>query len=63
MLSPNVIANTTGTTEGDTVILQCENGLFPVIPVMITCIRGEWSPDPAEFVCTNISGKYYVATF
>ncbi len=67
MLSPNVsVVATTGTTEGDTVTLQCENGLFPVIPLMITCIRkraGEWSPDPAEFVCTNISGKYYVATF
>ncbi len=33
VLSPDVsvIANTTGTTEGDTVTLQCEDGLFPVI--------------------------------
>ncbi len=40
MLSPNVslvVVSTTGKTEGDTVTLQCEDGLFPVIPVMVTC--------------------------
>ncbi len=35
MLSPNVsVVSTTGTTEGDTVTLQCEDGLFPVMPAM-----------------------------
>ncbi len=60
MLSPNVIVvSTTGTSEGDTVTLQCEDGLFPGIPVMITCnSAGMWSPvNPAEFVCKVISGK------
>ncbi len=54
MLSPNVsVVSTTGTTEGDTVTLQCEDGLFPVIPVMITCnSAGMWSPNPAELVCS-----------
>ncbi len=58
MLSSNVIViSTTGTTEGDTVILQCEDGLFPVIPVMITCSSaGVWSPDPAELVCSVMPG-------
>ncbi len=38
VLSPHVsVVSTTGTTEGDTVSLQCEDGLFPAIPVMITC--------------------------
>ena len=57
MLSPSVsVISTTGTTEGDTVTLQCEDGLFPVIPVLITCnSAGVWSPDPAELVCTSNS--------
>ncbi len=52
VLSPNVsVVSTTGTTKGDTVTLQCEDGLFPVIPVMITCnSAGVWSPNPAELV-------------
>ncbi len=60
MLSPNVsVISTTGTNEGDTVTLQCEDGLFPVIPVMITCnSAGVWSPKPDEFFCKVISGKY-----
>ncbi len=60
MLSPNVsVVSTTGTTEGDTVTLQCEDGLFPVIPVMITCnSAGVWSPNPAELVCTTRPGMY-----
>ncbi len=59
VLSPNVsVVSITGATEGDTVTLQCEDGLFPVIPVMITCnSAGVWSPNPTEFVCTVISGK------
>ncbi len=59
MLSPNVsVVSTTGITEGDTVTLQCEDGLFPVIPVMITCnSAGVWRPDPAELVCKVISGN------
>ncbi len=58
VLSPNVsVVATTGTTEGDAVTLQCEDGLFPVIPVMITCnSAGVWSPNPAEFVCSVLSG-------
>ncbi len=58
VLSPNVsVVSTTGTTEGDTVTLQCEDGLFPVIPVMITCNSASvWRPDPAELVCTTLSG-------
>ncbi len=60
MLSPNVsVVSSTGTTEGDTMTLQCEDGLFPVILVMITCnSAGVWRPNPAEFVCMVISGKY-----
>ncbi len=60
VLSPNVsVVSTTGTTEGDTVTLQCEDGLFPVIPVMITCnSAGVWSPNPAELVCTTRPGMY-----
>ncbi len=58
MLSPNVsVVSTTGTTEGDTVTLQCEDELFPVIPVLITCnSAGVWSPNPAELVCFSIQG-------
>ncbi len=65
MLSPNVsvIANTIGTTEGDTVTLQCEDGLFPVIPVMITCNSADvWSPNPTDLVCKVISGMYVKVT-
>ncbi len=49
MLSLNVsVVSSTGTTEGDTVSFQCEDGLFPVIPVLITCnSAGVWSPNPA----------------
>ncbi len=58
VLSPNVsVVSTTGTTEGDTVTLQCEDGLFPVIPVMITCNSAAvWRPDPTELVCTILPG-------
>ncbi len=54
VLSPNVsVVSTTGTTEGDTVTLQCE----PVIPVMITCnSAGVWSHNPAGLVCTTRPG-------
>ncbi len=55
VLSPNV--SVVSTTEGDTVSLQCEDGLFPVIPVMITCnSAGMWSPNPTELVCTTRPG-------
>ncbi len=49
MLSPNVsVVSTTGTTEGDTVTLQCEDGLS----LVIFCNHsGVWSPNPAELVC------------
>ncbi len=60
VLSPSVsvIANTSGTTEGDTVTLQCEDGLFPVESVMIICnSAGVWSPNSTELVCKVISGK------
>ena len=58
VISPNVsVVSTTGTTEGDTVTLQCEDGLFPVNIVMITCnSAGVWSPGPAELVCFSIQG-------
>ncbi len=58
VLSPNVsVVSTTGTTEGDTVTLQCADGLFPVIHVMITCTSAcVWSPNPTEFVCSVLSG-------
>ncbi len=60
VLSLNVsVVSTTGTTEGDTVTLQCEDGLFPAIPVMITCNSANvWSPNPAELVCTTRPGTY-----
>ncbi len=62
VLSPNVsVVSTTGITEGDTVTLQCEDGLFPVLPVMITCnSAGVWSPNPTELVCFSMStqGSY-----
>ncbi len=59
VLSPNVsIVSITGTTEGDTVTLLCEDGLFPAIPVMITCnSAGVWSPNPTEFVCIVMPGN------
>ena len=55
MLSPNVsVVSTTGTTEGDTVTLQCEDGLS----LVISCNRsGVWNPDPAELVCTSPQGE------
>ncbi len=58
VLSPNVsVVSTTGTTEGDTVTLLCGDGLFPVISVMITCnSAGVWSPNPAELVCSAMTG-------
>ena len=61
VLSPNVsVVSDNGTTEGGTVTLQCEHGLFPVIPITITCnSAGVWSTNPAEFVCTIFSGKSY----
>ena len=57
VVSPNVsVVSTTGTTEGDTVTLQCEDGLF-LISLMITCnSAGVWNPDPAELVCISIQG-------
>ncbi len=64
MLSPNVsvIANSSGTTEGDTVILQCEDGLFPMESIMITCnSAGVWSPNPAELICMVISGNISIS--
>ncbi len=62
MLSPNVsVVSTTGTTEGDTVTLQCEDGLFPMESITITCdSAGVWSPNPAEFVCSVLSGISYM---
>ena len=62
MLSSNVsVVSTTGTTEGDTVTLQCEDGLFPVIPVMITCSSaGVWRPNPAELVCSVSPGMCHL---
>ena len=64
VLSPNVsVVSTTGTIEGDTVTLQCEDGLYPVIPLMITCSNsGNWSPVSTKFVCMVISGKYITHT-
>ena len=58
VLSPNVsVVSTTGTTEGDTVTLQCEDGLFPGIPVVITCnSAGVWNFNPAELVCSEMPG-------
>ncbi len=51
------MVSTTGTTEGDTVTLQCEDGLFPMESITITCSSaGVWSPDPAELVCIVPSG-------
>ncbi len=58
VLSPNVsVVSTTGTAVGDMVTLQCEDGLFPVIPVLIACnSAGVWSPNSAELVCFSIQG-------
>ncbi len=60
VLTPNVsVVSTTGTTEGDTVTLQCEDGLFPELTLVISCNRsGVWSPDPAQLVCISLSGEY-----
>ncbi len=60
MLSPNVsVVSTTGTSEGDTVTLQCEDGLFPALTLVISCQHsGVWSPDPAELVCISPPGEY-----
>ncbi len=53
VLSPNVsVVSTTGTNEGDTVTLQCEDA---VIPVIITCNNaGVWSPNPAEIIIYQV---------
>ncbi len=58
VLTPNVrVVSTTGTSEGNTVTLQCEDGLYPIIPVLITCnSSGVWSPNPTEFVCNIMPG-------
>ncbi len=59
MLSPNIsVISITGTTEGDTVTLQCVDGLFPALTLVISCNRsGVWNPDPAELVCTSPQGE------
>ncbi len=59
VLSPNVsVVSNTGTREGDTVTLLCKDGLFPALPLVISCNRsGVWSPDPAELVCTSPQGE------
>ena len=59
MLTPNVsVVSTTGTTEGDTVTLQCNDGLFPALTLVISCDRsGVWSPDPSELVCIPFPGE------
>ncbi len=55
------VVSTTGTTEGDTVTLQCEDGLFPMESVMITCnSAGVWSPNPTVLICMVISGIIYI---
>ncbi len=56
VLSPNVsVVSTTGSTEGDTVTLQCEDGLS----LIISCNRsGMWSPSPAELVCNSPQGEF-----
>ncbi len=59
VLSPNVsVVSITGTTEGDTVTLQCEDALFLALTLIISCQRsGVWSPDPAELVCISLPGE------
>ncbi len=56
MLSPNVsVISTTGTTEGDNVTLQCEDGLS----LIISCnCSGMWSPSPAELICNSPQGDF-----
>ncbi len=65
MLSLNVsVVSSTGTTEGDTVSFQCEDGLFPEIPVLITCnSAGVWSPNPALLVCISIQGMHALSYY
>ena len=52
-----VIRNYTTTFEGSSITFTCEEGLFPNDTITATCTgEGYWSPDPATYMCINITG-------
>ena len=58
MLADNVVIhNYTTTFEGSSITFTCEDGLFPDVTITATCTgEGHWSPDPATYICINITG-------
>ena len=52
-----VIHNYTTTFEASSITFTCEDGLFPNDNITTTCTgEGNWSKDPATYMCTNITG-------
>ena len=52
-----VIHNYTTTFEGSSITFTCEDGLYPNVTITATCTgEGHWSPDPATYMCSNITG-------
>ena len=52
-----VFHNYTTTFEGSSIIFTCKDGLFPNVNITATCTgEGHWTPDPATYMCINITG-------
>ena len=52
--SNGVVSAVSSTTEGATVIFQCEERLFPSDPITSTCSStGLWTPNPADVECST----------
>ena len=53
-----VIHNYTTTFEGSSITFTCEDGLFPNVNITATCTgEGNWTTDPATYMCINITGS------
>ena len=51
-----VTHNYTTTFEESFITFTCEDGLFPDVNITATCTReGNWSTDPATYMCINIT--------
>ena len=58
-----VIHNYTSTFEGSSITFTCEDGLFPNVTITATCTgEGNWSTDPATYMCINITGSTTTGT-